>query len=143
MRTNRNWLQYFSGKAWVLTAAILIGVLSVFAHPTSALAACQPGQAGFTLGDCLTLTDGTKVSDTFKTPASMINLIVANVMILAGIIFFFMIVYSGYLFITGGTKGADQAKQMITTAVIGIVLMFSAYWIVQIVQYVTGSQFAL
>jgi hypothetical protein len=126
-----------------LAAVLLTGLFTFLTQPTTVAAACQPGQAGFALSDCLTLTDGSRVSDTFKTPASMINLIVANVMILAGIIFFFMIIYSGYLLITGGTKGTDQAKQMLTTAVIGIVLMFSAYWIVQIVQYVTGVSFAL
>lgn len=100
---------------------------------------CAPGSGFISLGDCLKLSDDTKISDTYTTPAFLVNLIVRNLFVVAGVVLFFMILLAGFKFITGGKKGLDEAKQIMTAALVGFLLMFSAYWIVQIVKIVTKT----
>ena len=96
------------------------------------------GAANVDLGCLLQLSDGTPVKDVYTTPAFLVNLIVSNLFVIAAVILFLLIFYSGFLFISGGTKGKDQAKGIITSAITGFILMFSAYWVVQIIKALTG-----
>lgn len=104
---------------------------------------CNPGSGFIPLGDCLKLSDDTKVSETYTTPAFLVNLLVRNLFVVAGTILFFMILLAGFKFIAGGKKGLDDAKQIMTAALIGFLLMFSAYWIVQIVKLITKTNIVL
>lgn len=99
---------------------------------------CGAGNGGIDLGDCLKLSDNTRVSDTYDTPAFLVNLLISNLFVVAGIIFFLFMIVAGFKFITGGQKGAEQAKEIINTALIGFIIMFAAYWIIQIVALLTG-----
>jgi hypothetical protein len=58
----------------------------------------------------------------------------------AGIISFLMIVGAGISIIAGaGDKQAqEKGKGAITAGVIGLALVFGAYWIIQIIQVLTG-----
>ena len=96
------------------------------------------GQGGIDLGNCLKLSDGSTVSEVYSDPAFLVNLLVSNIFILGGIIFFLLLIYSGFKFITGGKKGAEEAQGIIQTSIIGFIIMFSAYWIMQIVALLTG-----
>ena len=97
------------------------------------------GDAGIDLSQFLTLKSGAKVSDVFKTPADMVNLIIPNVFLLAGILLFVYVILAGYKFISGGSKGMEEAKGMFSGAIIGFIVMFSAFWIIQIVKLMTGA----
>ena len=110
---------------------------------TASTSDCNPGSGFIPLGDCLKLSDDTKVSETYTTPAFLVNLLVRNLFVVAGIILFFMILLAGFKFIAGGKKGLDDAKQIMTAALIGFLLMFSAYWIVQIVKLITRTNIVL
>lgn len=101
---------------------------------------CNSGSDGLNLGDCYTLgLGGDKVSDIYSQPTVLINTIITTLFVASGLIFFAMIVYSGFKFISAGTKGKDEAKTIMTTAVAGIIVMFVAYWIVRILEIVTGN----
>lgn len=114
-------------------------VPTVYAQdPTGDPSPCGAGQGGINLGDCLKLSDGTRVSEVYDSPAFLVNLIVENLFVVAGVIFFLLLVVAGFKFITGGQKGAEDAKGIIQTALIGFVIMFAAYWIIQIVVLLTG-----
>ncbi len=104
-------------------------------------AACDPSKDGVKLTDCFYLNPSSKttVSGVYGTPTTLINLVVRNLFVFAGIILFLMIIYSGYQIISGGTKGQEQAKNTMTTAISGVIVMFAAYWILQIVKVVTGA----
>lgn len=104
---------------------------------------CDPGSGFIPLGDCLKLSDDSKVSDVYTTPSFLVNLVVRNLFVFAGVIFFFMILLAGFQFVSGGKKGAENAKQIMTAAAIGFILMFAAYWIVQIVKIVTRTNIIL
>ena len=60
-------------------------------------------------------------------------------MIAGGFFVFILIIYAGFQFIKNTEKGKEEAKQIMTIAMTGLIVMFSAYWIVQIVQIVTGT----
>lgn len=86
------------------------------------------------------LNNGQSVSDVFSKPADMVNLIVSLLFTGAGLVLFFMIIIAGFGMIKGDSKEAEKAKSSITTAVIGFVVMFASYWIIQILELVTGVQ---
>lgn len=114
--------------------------MTIFPFATPTYASC--GGANFDLVDCLTLGNSSTVADTYQTPADLINVIVPNVMILAGLIFLVALFYGGFKMIQDDSKGKDEARAMITTALLGMAVMFSAYWIVQIVGLITGVDFS-
>ncbi len=80
------------------------------------------------------------VGETYSSFGVIVNLIVSNLFVLAGIIIFFLIIGAGFSYIKDTEKGKDEAKNLATGAVIGFLVMFSAYWIVQIIKLITGME---
>lgn len=101
------------------------------------------GDKPVSLGDCLKLGNNQPVADVYDTPAMMVNLIVRNVFVFAAIIIFLLIFYAGFKMISGGKKGFDEAKTLLTSAAAGLVIMICAYWIVQVIGYLTGVEVGL
>lgn len=58
--------------------------------------------------------------------------------IIGGMILFAMLVWGGFEMLTGvaDTKAQESGKQRITTAVIGFLLLFVSYWLIQLIQIV-------
>ena len=110
---------------------------------TKAYAACTPGDGGVDLGLCLQLSNGVPIKSVYDSPASLINLIVSNVFVVGGVVIFFLIILAGFKFIQDGTKGKEEAQKILTAAIAGAIVMFSAYWIVQIFGVLTGVNLSL
>ncbi len=72
--------------------------------------------------------------------AGLINRALTFIFPLAGLALFLMLVWGGFEMLTGAAskKSLDAGKQRITAAIIGFLLLFSSYWIVQIVERITG-----
>lgn len=100
---------------------------------------CQTGSANLNLADCYALNANQTVSEVYTSPAVLVNLIVRNIFVVAGILLFFLFMYAGFLFITGNVKGKDKAKEVLEAALIGFFVMFAAFWILQIIKVVTGT----
>ncbi|HKB88108.1 MAG TPA: hypothetical protein VKC53_00515 [Patescibacteria group bacterium] len=68
--------------------------------------------------------------------SELVTLIVRGSFALAGLILLFYFIVGGIGMISsagkGDAKAAEQAKQTITSAVIGFVVVFTAYWIVKL-----------
>lgn len=81
----------------------------------------------------------TKV-DKFSTPGGIISEALTFLFPAAGLILFVMIVWGGFEMLSGAAsaKSKDAGRQRITAAVIGFVLLFSAYWIAQILEAIFG-----
>lgn len=91
-----------------------------------------------------------KVSDSFSTydplKSKYSNLgdtfsaLLPYLLTLAGLILFAMLIVGGFTMLTAATdpKKADAGKQQITTAVIGFIIIFAAYWLMQIVEIIFG-----
>lgn len=62
------------------------------------------------------------------------------ILVVAAIIFFFMLVLGGLKWITsGGDKGkTEQARSQITAALVGLVIVFAAWAIVQLIEAFFG-----
>ncbi len=71
---------------------------------------------------------------------AIINLVLPYVFIIAGLILLFFLIAGGFQLMTspGDEKAVASAKAKITNALIGFLLLFVSYWIVQIIQTILG-----
>ena len=80
----------------------------------------------------------TKIEDI----GSLVSIIINAAFILAGIILFFFFIFGGISIMAGAGKDnpeqAAKGKQAISSAVLGFIVVFAAYWIVQLIEVVTG-----
>ena len=88
----------------------------------------ESGQKGFL----------TEITDIGK----LVSIIVSNAMVIAGIILLFYMVFGGISMIAGaGNQNPEQVgkgRQAVTSALIGFIIVFAAYWIVQLIEVLTG-----
>ena len=72
----------------------------------------------------------------------IISTLLQNVYVLAGILLFILLIIGGLGFIMGAGEDnpekAKKGKQAITAALIGFVIIFCSYWIIKIIEIVTG-----
>ena len=68
------------------------------------------------------------------TIGSILSRAIPFIFIFAGVGLFLMILASGFDFLTsaGDAKKLEQGKQRLTYAIVGFVIIFAAFWIVQI-----------
>lgn len=100
---------------------------------------CDPGLANVNLADCVKLNETQSVGTIYNQPADLVNLVTRNIFVVAGIVIFFMILLAGYRYIEQGEKGAEQAKTIASTVLIGLIIMFCAYWAVRLIEIVLGQ----
>lgn len=95
---------------------------------------------GGNLGDCL-LFQGSKATTEYSGASALINNILPNVYIAGGLVIFFMIVLGGFTIIAnaGNPDKIKDGSKTITSAIIGLLVLFASYWIIQIIQVVTGA----
>jgi hypothetical protein len=81
----------------------------------------------------------------FKDPADIPNLVKTflNVaFVVAGVILLFFFIFGGIKLISsaGGdnAQDAEAAKKTVTSALIGFLVVFTAYWIVKLIGILTG-----
>ncbi len=97
------------------------------------------------LSDYLTLgkANNQTVADVYDKPATLVNALVRNIFVVAGIIIFIFIIGAGFSFLQDSSQAKEKSKTMVTGAIIGFIVMFSAYWIVQIISAMTGAKISL
>lgn len=77
----------------------------------------------------------------FNTIASLVNTIIPNVLVIAGVVFLLIIIFAGFQLIAAGQVDPqkwEKTRQTLTQAVIGLIIIVVAYWLVLIIQQVTG-----
>ncbi len=76
----------------------------------------------------------------FATPGGVVSRLLLFAFPIAGIILFLMIVWGGFEMVTGAAnaKSMDAGKQRITAAVIGFILLFVSYWLMQLIELIFG-----
>ena len=76
----------------------------------------------------------------FSDIGDIINDLVPYVFALAGLLLFFILILGGFELMTsaGDPKKMEAAKGKITNAVIGFVIIFVAFWLVQILEVIFG-----
>lgn len=83
-----------------------------------------------------------EVGYTFPTFGSLLSLLVKNAIVIAGIIFLLLLLFGGFSLIinsgSGDAKKTQQAQSAISSALVGFVVVFFAFAIVQIISFITG-----
>jgi len=82
-------------------------------------------------------------SKNLSTFADLVNVIVKNAFMLAGLLAFIILVFGGFSVImgagSGDTKQMEKGKNAITGAVVGILIVVVSVWIIQILETITGQ----
>ena len=93
------------------------------------------------IGQDLNIGSG-QIETVYPTLSVLINIILRNSLTIIGTVLLILLLIGGIQFImsAGGDdpKKAAAAKTMITDAVIGFLVVLSAFFVVQIVQVITG-----
>lgn len=78
----------------------------------------------------------------FPDIGSLVNILIKNILVIAGIAFFLMFIVAGFRFIqkAGKLEPAEfqKIKDTMSAAVVGLLLIVSAYWLVRIIETITG-----
>lgn len=71
---------------------------------------------------------------------SIISTVIPYLFGIAGFLLLLYLIFGGFSYMLSGgdPKAVESAKQKITNAVIGFVIIFAAYWLVQILGIVLG-----
>lgn len=75
-----------------------------------------------------------------KSVGDVVFALIPYVFVLGGVLLLFYIVMAGYTMLTSGgdPKALQQARGKLTNALVGFLIVFSAYWIVQAMGTVLG-----
>ena len=91
----------------------------------------------FTLGE-----KGDSINN-FDTLSKFISPLIQNVFVLAGVILVILLIFGGVTYIinagSGDKEGMEKGQNALTSALLGFIIIFVAYWLVQIIQYITGT----
>ena len=78
----------------------------------------------------------------FTTVSALINVLLPNIFTIAGVIALAGVVIAGFNVISHGvsgkSEGLQKSKQSLTYSIMGLVLIFAAYFIMEIIQTILG-----
>lgn len=90
-------------------------------------------------GECIQWKGGLPA---YSSLGAFISAILPNIYIIAGVILFILLVIGGLIVITSAGKaeqeGVQKGQKAITAALVGFLIIFASYWIMQIIKFVTG-----
>jgi hypothetical protein len=80
-----------------------------------------------------------------KTIGDLISLILTASLSIAGVLILVLIIFAGISLISSaGSNNPEQAekgKKAATAAIIGFIIILSAYWIIRIIEIISGTNF--
>lgn len=78
-----------------------------------------------------------------QTTGSLITNVLNVAFTISGVIILFMFVYAGIQMIAGAGSGkaenAEKAKQAATYAAVGFAIIFTAYWLIRLIEIISGN----
>ncbi len=91
------------------------------------------------------------IGSTFNSPigqtvglGNLVSIILSNALLLAGVLMVFFLVVGGIGVISGAGEDnpekAGKGRQAVTFALMGFLVIFAAYWIIQVIEQVTGVE---
>ena len=76
---------------------------------------------------------------------SLVSTILNASLVIAGVLMLFFFVIGGIQMIasagSSNPEGAEKAKKAATSALVGFVVIFVAYWIIRVIEEITGIKF--
>lgn len=98
---------------------------------------------GIDIGNTFGPTSGGPQS--FRTLGGLISVLLPNILTIAGVVAFIGVVIAGFNVIhhagSGEAEKASKDKQAFTAALIGLIIVFGAYFLIQIVGTLVGYNF--
>lgn len=92
----------------------------------------------------LPIRPGVGIGSIYKDPATLVNVLVKNSLIIASLILFLALIFAGVKLIIDSGDGDPKAvaanQQAATATLIGFLIVFSATLIVQLLETFTGVQ---
>ena len=80
-----------------------------------------------------------------RTIGSLVGYFIQGAMVVAGVLLLFLIIGGGISMISGAGSGNKDAvakgKQAVTAALIGFIIIFASYWVIQLIELITGEPF--
>lgn len=96
----------------------------------------------FNLGPALKINDtnATSIATKYASVSAFLNLLVPLAFVIAGVILLFLLIGGGFSIVASGgnAKSVESGKNQIMSAIIGFVIIFAAYWIITIIELLTG-----
>ena len=98
----------------------------------------------FNIGEQLWLKENQGIAGkgAYQSLGGFISTILPNIYVVAGIIAFVLVLVAGLMFIINAGKGqSEQAKKWqgtLTASIAGLLIIFLSYWIIQIIEALTG-----
>lgn len=79
-------------------------------------------------------------AEKLSLPGGVVSRMLVFALPIAGMILFVMLVWGGFEILAGSatSKSVESGKQRIKAAIVGFILLFSSYWMAQILQEVFG-----
>lgn len=78
----------------------------------------------------------------FQTIGAFVSILLKNVYVIAGVLLLFLLIFGGISIImsagSGDAKKIAQGQKTVTNALIGFLVIFASYWIIQIIDILTG-----
>ena len=72
-------------------------------------------------------------------PTALINAILPNIYVIASLVLFAYLVFGGFLVLSSaGAEQTDKGKTAIGNAIMGYLIIFASYWLIQLVEIITG-----
>ena len=80
-----------------------------------------------------------------KTIGDVVGLIVRGGFTISGVLILAILIFAGFSMIVGAgsnnPENVAKGKQAATNAIIGFLIVFSAYWIIRIIEIILGANF--
>jgi len=88
------------------------------------------------------VTPGIGSAPAYQSLGGFISAVLPNIYVFAGVIAFSLVLIAGLMFIINAGKGeSEQAKKwqgILTVSIAGLLIIFLSYWIIQIIEVITG-----
>lgn len=85
------------------------------------------------------------VNPNFTSLGSVVSFLLPKLLLLGGVIFFVLVIVAGFSYLqNSGSEDAhalEKWRQILTYGVIGLIIIFGAYWVLQIINFVTYGSF--
>lgn len=101
-------------------------------------------KVAFNIGEEFWLRDNQGIANqpAFSSIGSFISTVLPNVYVIAGLILLFLLIGGGLAFIIGAGQNNPErtagGQKAISAALIGFLIIFASYWIIQLISFITG-----
>ncbi len=93
------------------------------------------------IGDQFLGTEATPLKETTGL-SNIVSLVVRIGFVVSGVLILFFIVFAGFQIVasagSNNPEGAKKGKEAATTAAVGFAIVFTAYWIVRLIEVIVG-----